>query len=82
MDMNATELVIAPTAKCPAHGARHGTGFVHPFVLAQSFPTGGPQPWVAAMPKFPEEMCFRDRIGQSNTQTEIGIAMVNFFQMR
>ena len=81
MDMNATELVIAPTAKCPAHGARHGTGFVHPFVLAQSFPSGGPA-LVAAMPEFPEEMCIRDRIEQSNTQIEIGIAMVNFFQMR
>jgi hypothetical protein len=82
MDMNVTGLVIAPTPKCPAHGARHGTGFAHPFVLAQSFPSGGPLPLVAAMPEFPDEMCVRDRSEQSNTQIEIGIAMVNFFQMR
>ena len=82
MDMNVAELVIAPTRNVPLMGPRHGTGFVRPFVLAQSFPSGRPQPRVAVMPEFPAEMCIRDRIEQSNTQIEIGIAMVNFIQMR
>jgi hypothetical protein len=82
MDMNVAALVIAPGRNVPLMGPRHGTGFAHQFVLAQSFPSGKPQPTVAAMPEFLGQMCIRDRIGQPHTQIEIGIAMVNFVQMR
>jgi len=82
MDMNAAELVIARARNVPLSGARHGSGLVRPLVLAQSFLSCSPQPVVAAMPKFLVEMRFPSGFERSITQIEIGMAMVNFIQMR
>ena len=82
MDMNATKLVIAPTAKCPAHGAMHGTGFRTPICVSAIISIRRAAAPGCRIARISGEMCIRDRIKQSNTQIEIGIAMVNSFQMR
>jgi hypothetical protein len=62
MDMHAAELVIAPARNVPLSGAKQGSGFVRPLVLAQSFPSGGPLSVVAAALQFLVKRCFRERI--------------------
>jgi hypothetical protein len=51
-------------------------------VLAQSSTFTEPLLSMLQCEQFPEKMRSRDRVAPLNTQIEIGIAMVNFFQMR